>query len=123
MNNLLFNINATRRAVMKQILLLAFTVILLSPAMRAQETNSSTNELIKDFKDLPGASAFMAAKVSGDTLETLAAYNSGCELAIGSSFKLYILSELLRNINDGTLKWTDIVKLQPEARSLPSGFL
>ena len=44
-------------------------------------------------------------------------------MAIGSTFKLYILSELVRSIKAEEHKWTDIVNLQEDSMSLPSGML
>jgi len=84
---------------------------------------NSFSEIIKEFKNLPGQSSLLILKVSGNKTDTLAAYNPEMELAIGSSFKLYILSELLRTINNGKHKWSDIMNLNPEYMSLPSGFL
>lgn len=89
----------------------------------AVSQSASFEEVIKEFKNLPGRSAIKVVKIVGDKPEPLAAYNSELELAIGSSFKLYILSELLRSINNGSRSWTDVVKLQPEAISIPTGFL
>ena len=85
--------------------------------------SGSFDEIIKEFKELPGISSLVVVKISDDKLEPLAAYNADRELAIGSTFKLYILSELLRSVNDGTCKWMDIIKLQPGAFSLGSGSL
>jgi hypothetical protein len=44
-------------------------------------------------------------------------------LAIGSTFKLYILEALVQKINDGELKWMDTVVLDNIHKSLPSGIL
>ncbi|MGA7720890.1 MAG: serine hydrolase [Ignavibacteriaceae bacterium] len=85
--------------------------------------SGSFDDIIKELKSLPGETSLLVEKISGDKPEPIASYNPDRELAIGSSFKLYILSELLRTINNGTRSLTDIVKLQPAAISLPSGFL
>jgi hypothetical protein len=44
-------------------------------------------------------------------------------MAIGSSFKLYILSELVRATNARERKWSDVVALEEKTKSLPSGIL
>jgi hypothetical protein len=44
-------------------------------------------------------------------------------LNIGSSFKLYVLSELLNQVQEGAVSWDDSIRLEPAQRSLPSGFL
>ena len=85
--------------------------------------SGSFDDIIKELKSLPGETSLLVEKISGDKPEPIASYNPDRELAIGASFKLYILSELLRTINNGTRSLTDIVKLQPAAISLPSGFL
>ncbi len=84
---------------------------------------STFDDLIKEFKTLPGVSSLLAVKLTGDSFNTIAGYNPEKELAIGSSFKLYILSELLRTIKEGKRNWADVVQLKEECRSLPSGFL
>ncbi len=81
------------------------------------------NEFIEQLKKLPGETSLLAAKLDKDKLVTVAEHNPDKHLAIGSSFKLYILSELLRTINLGQRKWSDVIKLNEECRSLPSGFL
>jgi len=80
-------------------------------------------ELIGELKLLPGKTALMAAKLSDSGITPVIEYNTDSHLAIGSSFKLYILSEILRSIKAGERKWTDIVELKKEAVSLPSGIL
>jgi beta-lactamase class A len=81
------------------------------------------DELIKELKKLPGETSFFAAKLSGGKVIPVAEYNPGAYLGIGSSFKLYILSELLRTVNNGDRKWSDVVTLREESVSMPSGFL
>jgi hypothetical protein len=85
--------------------------------------SGTLTSLTEEFKSLPGESSFLIAKLNGDKLETVAAHNSERALAIGSAFKLYILSELIRSVNKGERKWSDVVTLKPEAMSLPSGML
>jgi hypothetical protein len=44
-------------------------------------------------------------------------------LAVGSTFKLYILKALVQKIRDGELNWNDTVILDKVHKSLPSGML
>jgi beta-lactamase class A len=85
--------------------------------------STSLDQVIGEFKGLPGVSALLAVKLAGDKLETVAGYNADRHLAIGSTFKLYILSELLRCVNEGERTWKDVVTLSPDAVSLPTGVL
>jgi beta-lactamase class A len=84
---------------------------------------ASLEEVVSEFRKLPGNSSFLAARLSGDGIEPVASYNPDNELAIGSAFKLYILCELVRAAGAGERHWADIVRLRQEALSLPSGFL
>jgi hypothetical protein len=84
---------------------------------------SSFNDLISELKKLPGETSLLAVKLSNSGISAVAEHNSGSYMAIGSSFKLYILSEILRTINAGEKKWSDVIELKEECRSLPSGFL
>lgn len=85
--------------------------------------SASLDDLIKEFKALPGESSFLVARLGNNQIEPVAAYNVDRQLAIGSAFKLYVLSELLRSVNKRERKWPDVLTLAPEAKSLPSGFL
>lgn len=55
--------------------------------------------------------------------EALAAYNTDEALAIGSAFKLAILTALREQIADGEHSWDEVVTLDPTLKSLPSGML
>ncbi len=83
----------------------------------------SFSDVVNEFKNLPGRSTILILKVSGNRPDTLASYNADSEMAIGSAFKLYVLSELLHDVNKGRRKWSDVVNLRAEDLSLPSGIL
>jgi hypothetical protein len=86
------------------------------------EPNSgSFDDIIGEMKKLPGQAALTITKLNGDKYESLAAFNADKPLAIGSTFKLYILAELVRQINAGQKKWSDTVALNES--SLPSGMM
>jgi beta-lactamase class A len=80
--------------------------------------------LIDQLGKLPGTASLYAAGLGdkGD-LTPLAAYNADRPLGIGSAFKLYVLAELAREVNDGHRHWEDVVRLEARRRSLPSGTL
>lgn len=84
---------------------------------------ANLNAIVEELKKFPGETSFIAAKLKDGKLQTLASHNADKPLAIGSTFKLYILSELVRSIKAGEHKWTDIVNLQEDSISLPSGML
>ena len=81
------------------------------------------DEVIGELKTLPGETSLLVAGLSNDGIRPVAGYNTERELAIGSAFKLYILSELVREAGAGQRKWTDVVPLDAKLTSLPSGML
>lgn len=81
------------------------------------------DEITAELRTLPGAVSFLVARVEGDSLRPLAAIEPERRLAIGSAFKLYILAELVRQVEAGERRWSDVVRLDSAAASLPSGIL
>ena len=53
----------------------------------------------------------------------LAAKDTALYLPIGSTFKLYILGEMARSIDVGTHQWNEVVTLDSNQYSLPSGVM
>lgn len=84
---------------------------------------ANLNAIVEELKKFPGETSFIAAKLKDGKLQTLASHNADKPLAIGSTFKLYILSELVRSIKAGEHKWNEITVLQEDSMSLPSGML
>jgi hypothetical protein len=76
-----------------------------------------------ELAKLPGHVSFTVARLGSRSPAALASLNPDDPLAIGSSFKLYILGQLVADVAAGKRKWTDVVELRPERRSLPSGMI
>jgi beta-lactamase class A len=72
----------------------------------------------RDIAALPGVSSALYAPLDGGT--PALAVNADRQLALGSAFKLYVLSALARQVEQGTRKWADVVRIDA-LRSLPSG--
>lgn len=68
---------------------------------------------------LPGTASLLFTRLDGS--EPLLAHNADEQLPIGSTFKLYVLSALSREIAAGRRSWDETVPL--ETRSYPSGIL
>ena len=68
---------------------------------------------------LPGQTGIGVYRLGAGNPEPLLEHNASSQLAIGSTFKLYVLSALAREIAAGRRQWGDVVPLG--ARSLPSG--
>lgn len=66
---------------------------------------------------LPGTTSLYLARLDGS--HVLLDHNGETQLAIGSTFKLYVLSALVQSIARGERRWDDVVPLT--ARSFPSG--
>lgn len=81
----------------------------------------SLGSIVDDLKKLSGKTSFAVAKLNGKNFQTLISHNPDEHFAIGSTFKLYILSELVRQVSEGKRKWSDVVDLKHF--SLPSGQL
>jgi beta-lactamase class A len=66
---------------------------------------------------LPGTTSLYLARLDGS--QVLLDHNGEAQLAIGSTFKLYVLSALVQSIARGERGWDDVVPLT--TRSFPSG--
>ena len=82
-----------------------------------QPIDDSATKILSDLEALPGTVSALYAPL-GDS-DPLLALNADVPLAIGSTFKLYILSALSRAIEAGKHRWDEVVTL--DTRSLPSG--
>ena len=73
-----------------------------------------------DLEALPGEVSVLFAKLD-DKNNAMMAINSDQQFAIGSTFKLYVLSALSRSIENGERSWSDVLTL--DRKSFPSGRL
>lgn len=92
-----------------------------NPVPRTDGLTAITREL----SELPGKVSFRVVRLpeQGGDEDVLAEWNPDVPLAIGSAFKLYVFSELVRSVKQGERDWEDVVRLDSEALSLPSGQL
>jgi len=81
--------------------------------------NDSVEALLEDMSALPGETNLLIAPLDGG--EPIAAHSAEMPLALGSTFKLYVLSALVQSIAAGEHSWDEVVPLA-EA-SFPSGVL
>ncbi len=87
----------------------------------SQVKGDTLTAIIEEMGKLPGRTSFAVARLGDGAPAALAAHERARPLAIGSTFKLFLLAELSRSIAAGERKWADVVPL--DRRSLPSGFL
>lgn len=88
-----------------------FRILGASPILAEGESISDT------IVQLPGTTNLLFAKLDGS--EPILAHNADISLAIGSAFKLWVLSALVREIEAGKRAWSDVVVI--EKYSVPSG--
>lgn len=79
--------------------------------------------LVEELRALPGTVSFRAARLDGSEIAVVAELNPDTALAIGSEFKLYVLGALVEEVQRGRRSWSDVLRLEEGAKSLPSGAL
>ncbi|WP_432770220.1 MAG: serine hydrolase [Sphingopyxis sp.] len=73
--------------------------------------DDSFTKVAAELAALPGTTGFLVAELEGDAVRPLAAANADRQLAIGSTFKLYVLDELAAQVAAGQRQWSDVVPL------------
>ncbi|MGB7926091.1 MAG: serine hydrolase [Pyrinomonadaceae bacterium] len=81
------------------------------------------DDIAKELDSFPGEVSFLLARLSSSGSVPLLDHHPDRTLAIGSAFKLYVLCELIRSIEAGRHRWSDVAYLNTSAISLPSGSL
>ncbi len=85
------------------------------------EIISDTPEKIEaDLSALPGETSWWFGRLDGE--RAIMAHRQNDQMAIGSTFKLYVLAALAREVALGKRNWQDVVTLG-EPRSFPSGMM
>ncbi len=77
--------------------------------------------IAEGLKELPGFASLHIVNLNTGT--EVASYNADMSLPVGSAFKLFVLGELARSIGDGEHTWHEVVALDSNQYSLPSGQL
>lgn len=79
----------------------------------------SLEDAIAQFDALPGDVSVLVLENGTE----LASLEPDARMAVGSAFKLVVLETLQAQIAAGDHEWNEVVTLQPEWKSLPSGIL
>jgi len=90
------------------------------PAL-AQTSTFAWNSTDRSLESLAPQSNLLVAEFRGSSCATIHGRNEATPLAIASTFKLYVLGELARQVQAGTVAWDDGVVLADSLRSMPSG--
>ena len=88
-----------------------------NPSPMTKDLSAAAAEIAK----LPGSTSFGIWKLGGEKPELVAGHEPDRALALGSTFKLYVLGALAKEVADGKRKLEDVVRLEEKWRSLPSG--
>ncbi len=79
----------------------------------------SIDDVIGQLASFPGTSVFAMARLGDGPPRAASSRDAATPIAIGSAFKLVILAELVRSIEAGERRWSDVVTLDGSA--LPGG--
>ncbi|MXP46660.1 serine hydrolase [Altererythrobacter luteolus] len=82
--------------------------------------NDNIEKIEAELEALPGEIAVLFTPLA-DTGAPIFSLNPDAQMAIGSTFKLYVLSALARSINTDERNWNDVVVV--DRKSFPSGQL
>lgn len=83
--------------------------------------DDSPAKIEADLANLPGEVSWWFGPIDGSSAP-LIADRAGEQMPLGSTFKLYVLAALARDIAAGKRAWDDVVNLG-DARSFPSGMM
>jgi beta-lactamase class A len=83
--------------------------------------DDSPAKIEADLSSLPGDVSWWFGPLEGETGPALSE-RAGDQMPLGSTFKLYVLAALAREVADGKRSWNDVVILG-DARSFPGGML
>lgn len=104
----------------------AFTLVVAPQAPRrvvglhivgAKVARDSIDAVLADLGALPGRTAIAVAELGEGAPRLLHARNADMPMATGSSFKLYVLAELARQVAAGERRWSDVVPIGPKSFS------
>lgn len=82
--------------------------------------SDNSADILAEFRELSGE---VSVSVIKNNSEKIIAYRDQQKMAVGSAFKLHILKTLYREIENSKKNWDDIIEINEENRSLPSGIL
>ena len=81
---------------------------------------ASLDDALKALAAFPGSVSYIVEQIGGPTR---GAFRDDMPLAVGSTFKLAVLNALFAEIHSGRRRWSDVVPLQAQWKSIPSGVL
>lgn len=83
----------------------------------------SWDQLDRQVEAQAPETGLLAAEVVNGQCQTVHALNASEPRALGSEFKLYVLGELVHQVQEGKLSWDQPLAIRDDWKSLPSGFM
>lgn len=97
------------------------TMLSLGPITDLGSAVTTWSRLDERLRALPGSVSVAAAELTESGLREVHGFGADHRLAIGSTFKLYILGALAEEIAAGRLAWDTPLLISDDLKSLPSG--
>ena len=88
-----------------------------------QAVTTSPDEIVAKLKALHGRASLSVFRLDGSGPRLLHGLQSDVPMAIGSTFKLYVLGALAQEAAAGRVPWDRVVRLEDGLKSLPLGVL
>ena len=100
---------------------LLVVLVTLAPAQGTAAPVISWANIDRQFSQLAPGHNLLVAEFAGNGCLPIHGVNADAELAIASTFKIYVLGELARQIQAGQVGWDEQITLQNDLKSMPSG--
>lgn len=94
-----------------------------APELMEEPLAGTWEEVQKGIESMAERTNLLAAEVVGDELSPIYSFGEDSYLAIGSTFKLWVLGALGEAVGTGEVSWEDEVEVVEEWKSIPSGVL
>jgi hypothetical protein len=96
-------------------------LIIFVPQLGATAPGLAWSSIDREFQRIAPANNLLVAEFSGNSCNTIHDVNADTRLAVASTFKLYVLGELGRQVRAGNVTWDEHIRLNNDFRSMPSG--
>ena len=104
-----------------RLLPIALALAALVPAPAATAATSPWPAVDQSLASLAPGTSFIVAEVKDGRCLAIHGLHQDQRLAVASSFKLYVLAELARQIEAGQASWDEQLPIENGLRSMPSG--
>lgn len=96
-------------------------LVLVAPQLGSAAPGLAWSTIDQQVDQIAPEHNLLVAEFSGNGCRTIHAVDADAQLAIASTFKIYVLGELARQVQAGAVSWDDPITLTDSLRSMPSG--